>query len=310
MPKVRILYVVTKLELGGAQKQLLTLINHLDQAKFQPFLFTAKEGLLLQEAVSINGLTVKKSKWLERSINPIKDFLALVEAYFFIKKNNIDFVHTHSSKAGILGRIAARLAKVRIILHTVHGWSFNDYQPKIKRGIFIFLERFCAGFTHKIIVVSRHDKVKGLTHRIGEDKKYNLIRYGIDYEEFKITKGRDFKKELGINSDCLVVGMVSCFKPQKSPHDFIRAASLVHQVMPEVKFILAGDGVLRRDIEELISKFQLKDSIILPGWRRDIPDMLSALDVFILTSLWEGLPIAALEAMSASRAVIATNTGG
>ncbi len=309
MQRINFLYVITKLELGGAQKQLLSLINHLDKEKFNPFLFTARNGLLLPEALSINELTLKKSRYLERPINPLKDLLALIEIYGFIKKNNIEIVHTHSSKAGILGRLAARLARVKIIVHSVHGWSFNDYQPKIVRLFFIWLERLAASFTDKLIVVSNYDKQKGLDKHIGRENKYTLIRYGIDYTEFSL-KDQTIRKELGLDTNDLIVGMVSCFKPQKSPQDFIKLAFLINKVSPNVKFLLVGDGILRRSIERSIDKFNLQDCVILAGWRWDIPKILAVIDIFVLTSLWEGLPIAALEAMASSKPIIATNTGG
>ena len=301
--------MITKLELGGAQKQLLSLINHLNKEKYKPFLFTAKEGLLLAEALSINGLTLKKSRWLERPINLFKDLLASLEIYRFIKKNNIVILHTHSSKAGILGRLAARLARVKIIVHTVHGWSFHDYQPRAVGLFFIWLERLAAAFTDKLIVVSNYDKEKGLDKHIGKENKYALIRYGIDYMEFS-SKCQIFRKELGLDTNDLVVGMIACFKPQKSPQDFIKLAFLINKVSPNVKFLLVGDGILRRCIERLIDKFNLQDCVILTGWRWDIPKILAVIDIFVLTSLWEGLPITVLEAMASSKPIIATNTGG
>ncbi len=309
MPKINILYLITKLELGGAQKQLLSLISGLDKERYRVFLFTAKKGPLLSDAYSIDGLTLKRSNWLERPINPFKDILAFCEIYAFIKKNNIQIVHTHSSKAGILGRLSAGLAKVKFICHTVHGWSFNDFQPFFLRKILILLERLSARFTDKLIVVSYRDKQKGLANRIGDPDKFQLIRYGIDYSGFTL-RSRDIRKELGIDTEDLTVGMVSCFKPQKAPQDFIRLAFLVKQSMPSVKFILVGDGVLRGRIQALINKFNLQRNVILTGWRRDIHRILSAIDVFALTSLWEGLPITVLEAVASSIPVIATNTGG
>jgi len=309
MQRINLLYVITKLELGGAQKQLLTLIRHLDKKRFHLFLFTAKDGLLLPEALSISGLTIKKSICLERPINPLKDLLALIEIYWFIKRNNIEIVHTHSSKAGILGRLAARLAKVKIIIHTVHGWSFNDYQPRVERLFFIWLERLSARFSDKLVVASNYDRQKGLDNHIGKENKYSLIRYGIDYTEFNI-KDQNIREELGINPNDLVVGMIACFKPQKSPQNFIRLAFLVKKFSPHIKFLLVGDGILRRSIEKLIEKLNLKNYVILTSWRRDIPRILSAIDVFVLTSLWEGLPITVLEAMASSKPVISTHTGG
>lgn len=309
MQKINLLYVITKLELGGAQKQLLSLIRHLDKDKYTPFLFTSRDGLLFNEAQSITELKLKKSKFLERPINLLKDFLALWEILRFIKKNNIDIVHTHSSKAGILGRWGARLANIKIVLHTVHGWPFNNYQPSLVRIFFILLERITAKLTTKLIVVSNYDKEKGLNNGIGNEDKYALIRYGIDYAVFE-GGGENIRKALGVNTDDLVVGMISCFKPQKCPQDFIKLTFLVKQTLPDVKFILVGDGILHSRVEKLIDTYKLRSQLILTGWRNDIPKILQALDIFVLTSLWEGLPISVLEAMASSKPVVATNTGG
>lgn len=309
MQRINLLYIITKLELGGAQKQLLSLVSHLDKDKFNIFLFTAKDGLLVSQAASIKGLALKKSRWLERPISPAKDIFALIQIYGFIKKNKIEIVHTHSSKAGILGRWAARLAGIKVIIHTVHGWSFNDYQPALKRMFFIWIEKISAKFSHKLIVVSHYDKQKGLDNYIGCESQYQLIRYGIDYSDFS-GNNQGIRDELGIKSHDSVVGMISCFKPQKSPEDFVKLAALLIKDFSDLKFLLVGDGILRKDIEQLIYKFNLQGKVILTGWRRDIPAILSTLDVFVLTSLWEGLPITVLEAMASGKPVVVTHTGG
>jgi len=309
MEKTNLLYVITKLELGGAQKQLLSLIRNLDKEKFNIFLFTHRHGLLMEEAEAISGLKIKKSYFLESPINPLMDFPALLEITNYIEENNIDIVHTHSSKAGILGRLAARLSGVKIIIHSVHGWSFNDFQHRFKRSLFIALEKFCANFTDRLIVVSESDREKGLKNKIGREKMYSLVRYGINYDDFSI-KYEDIKQEFGISDNELVVGTISCFKPQKAVTDLIKAAALVVKDFANVKFVIVGDGVLRRKIEEDIKRLQLKGKVILAGWRQDANRILSALDVFVLTSLWEGLPISVLEAVASSCPVVATDTGG
>jgi len=310
MSKIKILYVITKLELGGAQKQLLELISNLDKDRYSIFLFTAREGILVKDAESIPHLKIKKSFFLERPINPLRDIFALIELYLFIRKINPQIVHTHSSKAGILARWAARFAKVKIIIHTVHGWSFNDYQFWFFRLIFIQLERITAYFTTKLIVVSYYDKEKGLRNKIGRENKYVIIRYGINYKDFDIEPDLNLKKELKIEQKDLVVGMIACFKPQKGIFDFIKSAYRVAQEFPQVKFLLVGDGTLRPKIEKLIKKLKLKEKFILTGWRRDIPQLLSIMDIFVLTSLWEGLPIVVLEAKASKKPVVATDTGG
>jgi glycosyltransferase involved in cell wall biosynthesis len=311
MPRINLLYVITKLELGGAQKQLLSLIKNLDKQKYNIFLFTAQEGLLIQEAALINGLILKKSRFLERLINPLKDFLALIEIYGFIKNNKIQIVHTHSSKAGILGRLAAKFAKTPVIIHTVHGWSFHDYQPKVVYHFYLILEKICALVTDKIIVVSRYDKDKGLSNLVGKKSQYILIRYGLNYNELKGSQERSIvRQSLGLNDLDLVAGMVACFKPQKAPLDFIELAGLIKKDFPNVKFVLVGDGELRKKITVRIKQLNLEGQVILTGWRKDIALILSGLDVFVLTSLWEGLPIVVLEAMASGVALVVTDTGG
>jgi len=309
MRKVKILYVITKLELGGAQKHLLSLIQGLDQEKFDLYLFTAYEGLLIPEAALIKNLTLVRSKSLKREINLFKDIFVIFQISKVIRNYNIDIVHTHSSKAGIVGRWAAKISGVKVIIHTVHGWPFNDLQKKFTRSFYIMLEKITSFFTDKLIVVSNFDKQLGLYNKIGSESLYALIHYGIDYNEFSSVNSR-IKEELGLKTDDLVVGMVSCFKPQKYPQDFVGLAAKLKDEMPGVKFILVGDGVLRKEIEGLIKKFSLEDNVFLLGWRRDIPNILSGLDLFVLTSLWEGLPISALEAMASSKPIITTHTGG
>ncbi|MGE5308472.1 MAG: glycosyltransferase, partial [Deltaproteobacteria bacterium] len=150
MTKEKLLFVITKLELGGAQKHVLDVLRSLDREQFELFLYTAREGLLVDEALSLEGVTVRRSRFLERPINPLKDLLALIELFRYIAANRFDIVHTHSSKAGILGRLAARFSGVRTVVHTVHGWSFNDLQPAFVRMLYRRLERLCANFTSTI----------------------------------------------------------------------------------------------------------------------------------------------------------------
>lgn len=310
MPRINLLYVITKLELGGAQKQLISLIGGLDKERYNIFLFTAKDGLLINEASAIKGLILKQSRFLERPINIFKDVLAFVEILSFIKKNRIQIVHTHSSKAGILGRIAARVACVPAIIHTVHGWSFHDYQPRLANYFYTTLEKICATFTNKLVVVSSFDKEKGLKKLVGREDQYIIIRYGIKGNEFRDQSMRSAaRRSLGLNETDLAIGTVACFKPQKSPLDFIKIASTIKKSIPNTKFIMVGDGLLRRKAEVLIKRLDLGGQIILTGWRNDMVFVLSALDIFVLTSLWEGLPIAVLEAMAAGVPVVATDTG-
>lgn len=301
MGKTKILYVITQFDLGGAQHSLLSLLSILSKDKYEIFLSCAKTGILLDDVLHVPDIKVKLFSSLRREINPLYDLKALIDLYYVIKNNRIDIVHTHSSKAGILGRWAAKLAGVPVIIHTVHGWEFYRGQNPILRSFYVFLERMTAGITDKFIAVSDYDIEEGLRERIGARQKYALVRYGIRRGDFSAAD------KAGASA---AVGMIACFKPQKSPQDLIRAAALVTQQFPSVKFMLAGDGVLRNEIERLINELNLTRNVILLGWRRDIAQLLSLFDILVLTSRWEGLPIVFLEAMAAGKPVIATSVCG
>ena len=300
--KKNILHIITKLELGGAQKNALDILRHLDNTKSNKFLITSS-GILTVDALSIPELKIKFLPFLKRQINPLFDCIAFLEIIFFIKKNHIDTVHTHSSKAGIVGRWAAWCSGAKNIIHTVHGWSFNDYQNAITRKICILLEKVTAIITDKIVVLTSYDMEKGEEHGIGTREKYRLVPYGIEIEKMKgiCADKNSIKNALGIPSNHHVVGMVACFKPQKSPLDFVRAASVVTKEMPDTTFLMVGDGVLRKKIDRLRKDLHLNDKLLLLGWRRDVPELLQIFDVLVLTSLWEGLPYVILEALASER---------
>ncbi len=313
---IKVVHIITKLELGGAQQNTLYTVSHLDKNKFIPILITGSEGLLVDDAKGV-GIESHFLPSLVREVNPLKDITAL----FYIRRLLLRIkrssqlpiiVHTHSSKAGIIGRWAAFFAGIPVVIHTYHGYGFNDYQSFLKRRLFIFLERLTAKITTRFIAVSKNNIEKGINAGIFRSDDVVLIRSGIDIHELmdvKIDKAKK-KKELGVEPDKPLVGMIACFKPQKAPLDFVRAAHLVHKKMPDARFIVAGDGELRSAMEGLINRLGLNNVIKLPGFRRDIPEIMNCLDVLVLTSLWEGLPKVIVQALSAGIPVVATEVDG
>ncbi len=307
----KVLHIITQLELGGAQKNVLDILSRLDQKRFQIHLISSN-GLLTKEAASIPGLNLTLLPFLRRNPNPIFDLAAFLAIIFYIRRNKIQVVHTHSSKAGILGRWAARAAGVRVIIHTVHGWGFHDYFKSFFNDLYIFMERLTARITTKLIVVSEGDIQKGLANKIGSKDQYLVVRCGIDWPAFDASRAQkdDIRRSLGIKEDDLVVEMVACLKPQKNPLDFVRSAGLILKENPRVKFFLAGDGALRSSVERAVIREGMDKSFFMLGWRKDIAGLMSVCDVFVLTSLWEGLPLVLLEAMSSSKPIVAYDTGG
>jgi glycosyltransferase involved in cell wall biosynthesis len=198
-----------------------------------------------------------------------------------------------------------------VIVHTVHGFGFHAFQPAAVRGGFQQLERATSRITDGLIVVSEHDRQTGLALGIGRPAQYRLIRYGIEAGRFESNGApQSARSALGIAPEEPVVGTVACFKPQKGPLDFIRACQLVKQQVPDAHFLMVGDGELRPEVERLGRRLGLDGTLHLVGWCEDVPQWLGAMDVFVLASRWEGLPIACLEAMASGLPVVGTTAGG
>lgn len=310
--KYKVCHIITQLELGGAQENTLYTVANLDKEKFQPLLITGRGGYLDDKAKQIPGLKIYFSRFLVRPVSPIKDIFALLRIYFILKKEKPTIVHTHSSKAGILGRWAAYWANIPVIIHTFHGFGFNPYQKKIIQKIFIWLEKKTAKISQSLIAVSEENMKYGVANNIGKAEQYKVIHSGIEMDKFSVPleKQSVVGEELGLSEDNLVVGMVACFKIQKSPLDFVRMAELVKKEINLAKFVLIGDGELRGQIEKTIKNRNLAGDVFLLGWRQDIPELISIFDVFVLTSLWEGLPRVLLEALASGEPVVATDVNG
>ncbi len=249
---------------------------------------------------------------LVRPIRPLTDWEALERIGETLRRLCPDIVHTHSSKAGILGRWAARRAGVPIILHTVHGFAFHDHMAAGKRAIFRTLERSTARITDQFICVARADIDKGVRAGIFSPDEVSLIRSGIPLEPFRQAAGRGaaVRRQLGIPDEAPLAGMISCLKPQKDPLTFVRMAARVQARIAGAHFMLVGDGELRSEVERAAAEAGLSGRLHVTGWRRDIPDIVDALDVLVLTSLHEGLPRVVPEAMAGGRPVVATAVDG
>ena len=313
--KVKVLHVITRLILGGAQQNTMITASRLDSQLFDVTLVsgpqTGPEGTIFGE-VQRRGVRLRIMKELVREINPLKDFQALARLYRLIRTGGFDIVHTHSSKAGILGRLAAWLARVPVIVHTVHGWGFHDQMWAPQRWLFIRLERWAASISDKLIVVSDVTKDKGLREKIGTPEQFVTIYSGVEPTESNCPAFDPAKKrrELGIPPDSPLIGTVGRLSPQKAPDDLLAAARKVIHAIPEAKFLIVGDGPLRKQVEQSIRAMGFCESILLTGIRDDVPELMTLFDVFVLASRWEGLPRVIPQAMAAGKPVVCTNVDG
>jgi glycosyltransferase involved in cell wall biosynthesis len=314
--RVGVCHVITRLDLGGAQDNTLYTVAHL-HAPFRPSLVCGEGGILDEEARRIPDVPVTFVSSLVRDIRPHRDFAALCRLVRILRRVRPMIVHTHSSKAGILGRLAARLAGVPITVHTIHGFGFHDGQPAALRSLLVALERAVAPLTTHFIAVSRANLEEGAALGIVPRGRATLIRSGVRIAEFEaaardpaLRDGGGLRRELGLPDGAPLVGMVACLKPQKSPLDFVEVAARVAAADPRAEFVLAGDGELRGRVQERARALGLGGRLHLLGWRRDIPRVMAALDVLVLTSLWEGLPRVIPEAIASGVPVVATAIDG
>ena len=308
-----ICHIITKLELGGAQEVALYTVSHLDRTRFRPVLLAGPGGLLTEEARRLPGVQTVILPALGRRIHAVTDLLAFLHLVMLLRRVKPAIVHTHSSKAGILGRWAAWCARVPVVVHTVHGFGITPAQPQWMQRLFILLERMTGWITAHWITVADVDARKGREWGLF-DRNVSTIRPGIDPSPFRRPLSpdmrRDLRKEFGIGAGEYLIGTVACLKPQKAPEDVIAVARVVCARMPAARFVLIGDGELRQPIEALIEQCGLQDKVRLAGWRRDIPRAMGCFDVLLLTSRWEGLPRVMLEAASAGVPIVATRVGG
>jgi glycosyltransferase involved in cell wall biosynthesis len=324
---LRVVHVITKLELGGAQENTLYTLGHLDPARFSGLLVAGRAGLLVEDArraVREGRYEARFVPALVREIRPLCDAAALAALVRILRAELRSararggggpapvVVHTHSSKAGVLGRAAARLAGVPIVIHSIHGFAFHPRQRAAVRRLWVALERLAARWTTHFVAVAQADVEEGVALGLFPRERATLIRSGIEVARFA-GGGLDRaakRAELGVPADAPLAGMIGNFKPQKNPVDFVRLAARVAERVPAARFVLAGDGPLRGAVEAEARRLGIGGRLLLLGWRRDVDELIPCLDVLVLTSLWEGLPRVFPQAMAAGRPVVAYRVDG
>lgn len=311
-----VVHIITQLEWGGAQENTLYTVSELDPARYDPSLLSGRGGMFDPAAERIPGCRFRHVDSLVREIRPLRDVRALASLTVLLREEKRRsretplIVHTHSSKAGILGRMAARAAGADIIIHSLHGFGFHDGQPSVVRNFFVGLERMASRWTDMFIAVSEENIRCGVQEGIFARDRCRLIRSGFDTRRFTSGSREEGRRLLDIPGDVPVVGTVAVFKPQKAPHDFVEVARRVATGVPNAWFVMVGDGDLRPEVERALENASLRTRFRLTGWRREVPDLLRAFDVFLLTSRWEGLPKVVPQALIAGVPVVATAVDG
>ena len=315
-PIASVVHIITLLEWGGAQENTLYTVGELDPARYERSLLSGRGGMLDSAAEKIAGCRFRRVDSLVREIRPLRDLRALASLTVLLREEKRRIrgvpliVHTHSSKAGILGRAAARAAGADVIIHSLHGFGFHDGQPPAVTKFFVGLERLSSRWTDMFVAVSEENIRLGVREKIFPRDRCRLIRSGFDTGRFTSGSREEGRRLLDIPGDVPVVGTVAVFKPQKAPHDFVEVARRVAAEVPNAWFVMVGDGELRPEVERALAKASLDVRFRMTGWRREIPDLLRAFDVFLLTSRWEGLPKVVPQALISGVPVVATAVDG
>lgn len=306
MSRVKILHIVRPAK-GGMKNHLLELLANANEARFLHM-------VVCPQGEMADSLKMRNIKTFIVPISgeflPYKDFMVLRQVIALLRSIKPDIVHVHSSKAGFIGRLAAIIAGSPIIVMTVHGSIFQGTHY-FKESICGLMEFFLSGFTHKIITVSE-ELHKEIVHRVKVNpNKVVTIYNGIKTKVNESNKNKTWLyRELGIPETKKIVGTVARLAPQKGIAYFIRAAELVLKEIKNVSFVVIGDGPLREGLERLSAGLGLKGSVYFTGERQDVRSIMLHLDVFVLASLTEGLPLTILEAMEAGCPLVATKVGG
>lgn len=227
-----------------------------------------------------------------------------------MKKIKPDIIHIHSSKAGVLGRIAAYVTGVPCI-YNAHGWSFSMNISNKKKKFYATIERICAKLTKKIINISDYEQQLAIQYNIAPKSKMITIYNGIDVDKYngKFDKNT-ILSELNIPKDAFIVGMVGRLAKQKSPETFLKIAERISMLVKNSFFILVGDGELRKDVEKSIVEKGLTNKVKITGWTNEVAEYISVFDIGILTSKWEGFGLVLAEYMASGKPIVASNVGG
>ncbi|MBN2288472.1 MAG: glycosyltransferase family 4 protein [Candidatus Glassbacteria bacterium] len=311
----KILRIIARLNIGGPALHCIILNSELDKRKYISQLVTGVES---PYEGNMYGLAQRKSVLpvvidaLGREIFFKEDFRALIKLVRLINLERPDIVHTHTAKAGTLGRIAAKLTGVPIIIHTFHGHVFHSYFGFFRTRFFLWLERVLAKFTDVIITVSEQQRDEIIKYRIAEPDKIIAIPLGLDLKPFIDSKAdpNELRREFSIPEQTKLVGIVARLVPIKNHVCFLEAARLVLDHCSDVCFMIIGDGELRGALEQKARELGLQDRVIFMGFQHNLEKIYAGLDIVALSSYNEGLPVALIEAMAAGKPVISTEVGG
>ena len=302
--KMKICHVITRMIVGGAQENtLLTIKGHIEKGHevvlvtgFSP----GREGELLKN-VEMPPFKIVEIPEMVREVSPCKDFKALRKLREYFKKEKFDVVHTHSSKAGIIGRIAARQAGVPVVVHTVHGQAFHAYEKPWKKLLYITAERIAAKYCDKIYAVAQAMIDQCVDAKVAPREKYMVVYSGMDTAAFaNARRNMELRQKLGIPENAKVIVTVARLFPMKGYEEMLPAAARLVKEFPDLHFLPVGDGPMYDELQKQIADLGLSGNFHFAGLvpPHEVCDYIAQADLLWHLSLHEGLPRAVVQALA------------
>ena len=313
---VKVVNVVTRLSIGGVAHHVTNLMRGLDPTQYEQQLVCGFEGAgerSMRDVIQAQGVTpILIPRLVGNPRLSIADGAAFAHILRFFRRHRPVIVHTHTSKAGLLGRLAARLTGIPIVVHTFHGLVLKGHYGRLKSSGVRAVERWLAGFSDRLITVSSEDKKDLLAYRIAPTHKIEVIPVGLELDHFIDGRSRRgvLHRELGLDPANRLIGIVGRIAPVKNHRLFFDAMARVLAECSTRHVVVVGDGDLRPAMERYVREIGIADRVSFLGWRYDLPQVYTDLDVVVISSNNEGTPVTAIEAMAAGRPVVATRVGG
>lgn len=309
---IKVLHIHTLPIVSGSGINTFLSMQGMDRNLYEVELACAPGGRLIP-LVQENHMKVRPFKNMVQPLNPLRDTLTLLDLTAFFKRNFYHVVHTHNSKAGFLGRLAAKLAGVPVIVHTVHGFAFHDEEPMWRQVLFRNLERLGSRWCDKMIFISQPLIEWALKdHIVGEDK-IEKIYSGIQLDQFCPVKSEEknkIRKKWNLKQKDHVIGIVSKLWDGKGHGVLIEAFKLLKEKITDAKLVIVGEGHLYDELFRMVDTNGLRESVLFTGFQMDVSEIIATFDVAVLPSFFEGMGRVILEAMAMERPVVASRVGG
>lgn len=306
VPRVKVLHVITRFWAGAGGNTLLSAVG-MDPARYEVWVAGCPGGPLWARARDAGVHTVELHGFRE-VLAPATDLWVLMQLVRLMRRERFTIVHTHSAKGGFLGRVAARLTRTPVVVHTFHGFSFHEYMSPARRRSYLALERLVRRFTHEFFAVAPRVAREAVELRLAAPAAVSVVPSAVSLHAIPDRADPAARAELGLRTSAPVVGTVGRIDFQKSSLDFVRMAAGVRAVRPDAQFVMVGDGPLEADVRDEAERLGVP--LTLTGYRPDAARLASAFDVFVITSLYEGLGRALTEALASGRPVVATAVNG